>query len=217
MNTQRTKQLTTLAMMAALAFILTVVGRVPMVLFLKYDPKDIVLAVTGFIYGPFSVFIVSFLVSLVEMFTLSDTGIIGFFMNVLATVSFAGIAAYVYKKDRTLKGAVIGLTLGVVLMTAVMLLWNYIITPFYLGVPRSEVVKLLVPAILPFNLIKGSINAALTMIIYKPLVNILRKTNLIPPMDKDGEENRSRLGVFLISAMVIATSILVVLIIQGRI
>lgn len=205
-------------MMAAMAFIVTFVskGFPNMVLFLSYDPKDIILAITGFIYGPFSAFLVSFLVSLLEMFTLSKTGIIGFFMNVLASMAFVAPAALIYKKNRTLKGAVYGLVLGVFFMTGVMILWNYIITPYYMGVPREQVVGLLIPAILPFNLIKGALNAALTMIIYKPVVDILRKTHLIPQLQRGAEETHSRTGIFLVSLLVIATSILVVMIIQGK-
>ena len=44
-----TKKLTVLAMLAALSFIVMVVGRIPVVLFLKYDPKDVVITIAGFI------------------------------------------------------------------------------------------------------------------------------------------------------------------------
>ena len=39
----KTKKLTVTGMLCALAYTATAVGRVPMVLFLKYDPKDIVI------------------------------------------------------------------------------------------------------------------------------------------------------------------------------
>lgn len=42
MNT-KTKKITTIGMLSALAYAVVVVGRVPLVLFLKYDPKDIVI------------------------------------------------------------------------------------------------------------------------------------------------------------------------------
>lgn len=217
-KSQRTKQLTTMAMMAALAYIVTMVskGLPPMFLFLRYDPKDIVLAITGFIYGPFSAFLVSVLVSLIEMFTLSETGVIGFFMNVLASTALIAPAALIYKRRRTLKGAVYGLICGILTMTLVMLLWNYIITPIYMGIPREKVVELLVPAILPFNLIKGSINAALIMIIYKPVVETLRKVHLIPQSHPNTEKAQSRAAVLLVSLLVLATSVLIVMILNGR-
>ena len=64
-------------------------------------------------------------------------------------------------------------------MVVVMLFWNYLITPVYMGYPREAVVELLIPVFLPFNLIKGGLNAALTMILYKPVVIALRRAHLI--------------------------------------
>ena len=104
---------------------------------------------------------ISIVVALVEMLTVSDTGPIGFLMNVLATCAFSCTAAFVYKKMHTKKGAVIGLTLGVICLTAVMLLWNYLITPFT-GMDRGNVVvAMLITMILPFNVVKGGLNMAL--------------------------------------------------------
>lgn len=61
-------------------------------------------------------------------------------------------------------------------MVLVMMLWNYLVAPLYMGIPREEVVKLLLPAFLPFNLIKGGLNAAITMLLYKPVVSVLGRT-----------------------------------------
>ena len=176
---QKTKRLTMIGMLSAIAFAVMVIGRVPIVLFLKYDPKDVVIVIGGFIFGPLSAFFISLIVSLIEMVTVSDTGFIGCIMNILSTCAFACTAAVIYKKDHTLKGAIIGLVCGVLLMTGIMLLWNYLITPIYLGYPREAVVELLIPAFLPFNLLKGGINSALTLLLYKHVVNTLRKAKLI--------------------------------------
>ncbi|MDD3841014.1 MAG: ECF transporter S component, partial [Clostridia bacterium] len=105
----KTKKLTNLAMLSAIAYIVMVVGRIPIVLFLKYDPKDVIIAIGGFMYGPLSAFVISAVVSFVEMFTVSDTGVIGLIMNIISSCSFACTAAYIYKRKRTLKGAIIGL------------------------------------------------------------------------------------------------------------
>lgn len=211
---QKTKRLTMIGMLSAIAFAVMVVGRVPIVLFLKYDPKDVVIVIGGFIFGPLSAFFISLIVSLIEMVTVSEDGIIGFIMNVLATCAFACTASVIYKKDHTLKGAIIGLICGVLLMTGVMLLWNYLITPIYLGYPREAVVELLIPAFLPFNLLKGGINAALTLILYKHVVNTLRKAKLI-------EESRcapvkvNSTGIVLVSLFVIVTGVLLALVLKG--
>ncbi|MDE5804083.1 MAG: ECF transporter S component [Lachnospiraceae bacterium] len=168
-----TKKLTMIGMLCAVAYVTAVVGRIPIVLFLKYDPKDIVIAIGGMLFGPFASFSVALVVALLEMFTISDNGVLGFVMNVISSSSFACTAAFVYKKKRRLSGAVIGLLCGWGCMITVMLLWNYLITPIYMGCPREEVVKLLLPAFLPFNLIKGGLNAVITMLLYKPAIQAL--------------------------------------------
>ncbi|WP_035290329.1 ECF transporter S component [Clostridium sp. KNHs214] len=212
-----TKKLTTLAMLSAIAYIIMAVGRVPIVLFLKYEPKDVIITIGGFIFGPLSAFIISVLVSFAEMFTVSDTGFIGFIMNIISTCAFACTAGYIYKRNRTLKGAVYGLITGSFLMTTVMLLWNYLITPIYLGYPREAVAKLLIPAFLPFNLLKGGLNAALTMLLYKPLVNSLRRSNLIPKSSKSNSVKKINFGVILVSGLIIVTCILFILVLNRKI
>ncbi len=174
---QKTKKLTTVGMLCALAYTATVFGRVPFVLFLKYDPKDIIIAISGLIFGPFISFSVTFVVSLVEMLTISENGILGFLMNVISSCCFACTAAFVYQKKQKFAGVMIGLFCGWTCMVCVMLLWNYLITPIYMGCPREAVLELLIPTFLPFNLVKGGLNSVITMILYKPIVSALRHSD----------------------------------------
>ena len=223
----RTRKLALLGMFSALAFVVMMVGRVPIVMWLKYDPKDVVIAFAGLLFGPVSSLAVSLVVSAVEMVTVSDTGIIGMVMNVLSTCSVVCVAAFVYSRRRTLGGAVLGLVSGVLLMTAAMLLWNYLITPLYMNQPREQVAALLVPMFLPFNLFKGSLNAALTLLLYKPVVRALRRAKLIEPEEKpaaydtplaDGEapsNSRANLAGMLIAvAVLIAVCVVLLLVLK---
>lgn len=215
---QRTKKLATLAMLSALAYIAVFFTRIPIVSFLDYEAKDVIITIGGFLFGPLSAFIISLVVSLVEMFTISDTGFYGMIMNVIATCAFSCTAAFIYKKMRSLSGAVIGLLVGVVSMTVTMLLWNYIITPLYLGMPRQSVVEMLIPIILPFNLLKAGLNAALTMLLYRPVSIGLRKSRLLPESkNPQAGGGKITIGVMLASALVLATLILLVLIFMGKI
>ncbi len=167
---KNTKKLVTAGMLCALAYAAAAVGRVPLVLFLKYDPKDVVIAVGGLLFGPLTSAAVALTVSLAEMFTISENGILGFFMNVVSSCSFACPAALVYRKWRTFAGAAAGLLCGWGCMVAVMLFWNYLVAPVYMGCSREEVAKLLLPVFLPFNLIKGGMNAAITLLLYRSVV-----------------------------------------------
>ena len=210
-----TKKLTTIAMMCALAYIVMFVARIPVVLFLKYDPKDVVIAIGGFLFGPLTSFVISAVVSLVEMFTVSETGFWGLLMNILSSCSFACTAAFLYKKRHNRKGAVIGLISGVAAMVAVMMLWNYLITPIYMGYPRAAVAELLLPAFLPFNLLKGGLNAAITILLYKPVVTALRKAGLAPESKGDAVAPQGSLGVTLAALMALVTCVLLVLVMKG--
>ena len=180
---EKTRKLILTAMLGAMAYLIMLVGRVPVVMFLKYAPKDAVISMGGFLLGPGSAAMISLVVSFFEMLTASDTGFIGFFMNVLSTCAFVLPAAWLYRKKRTLNSAALGLCIGVVCMTALMLAWNYIITPLYMGYPRAAVAELLLPVFLPFNLFKGVLNAGVTMLIYKPVSRALRRAKLVPTTD----------------------------------
>lgn len=176
-----TKRVTTLGVLCALAYTAAAAGRIPLVLFLKYDPKDILLVIGGFLYGPLASCSAALIVSLAEMFTISETGILGFLMNVLSSCSFAGTAAWIYKWTRTFPGAVTGLLCGWACMVSVMLFWNVFVVPVYMGYPREAVMELLISAFLPFNLLKGGLNAAVSLLLYKPVVTVLRRAHLREP------------------------------------
>ena len=206
------RQLTVIALLAALAYA-CVFFRIPIGGFLTYDPKDAVIAIGGFLYGPLTALLLSVLVSFLEFLTVSDSGWIGLLMNVIASCFFVLPAAFLYRKRRTLGGAVCGLLFGVFLMTAGMLLWNYLITPLYTGLPRAEVVGLILPLLLPFNLLKACINAALTVVLYKSVVTALRKARLVPPSSEKSTE-RPHMAYWFIGLFILVTLILIVLVWQ---
>ena len=205
--TEKTRRLTLMAMIAAMSYVVMLVGRIPVVMFLKYDPKDIVIAIGGFMLGPGAAALTSLLVSLIEMVTVSETGIIGCVMNVLSTVAFVLPAALVYHHKRTLKSAAFGLALGAVAMTAIMLAWNYILTPIYMGYPRAAVAEMLVPVFLPFNLLKGLLNAAFTMLLYKPVSTALKRTRIIAAEGEKAPVKTFRPTVVISSIVLIATCV----------
>lgn len=209
-----TKELTTLAMLTAIAYVLVCTIRIPVVLFLKYEPKDVVITIGGFLLGPGAAMISSVVVSLIEMVTISDTGPIGAIMNFLSTCSFACLASLVYRRKHTQKGAITGLVVGSLTMTAIMLLWNYLITPLYMGLPREEIAGLLVPAFLPFNLLKAGLNSAITLLLYKPLVTGLRKAGLVSPSGASGAGKKFS-GAAVVALLVLATCVVSILVMQG--
>lgn len=210
------KTVATIAMLCAIAFVAKLISNIfPTVSgFLSFDLKDVVIVIGGFMMGPLAAAVVSVIVSLVEMLTISSTGPIGLVMNVLASCAFACTASIIYKRDRSMKGAVLGLLAGVLLMTGLMLLWNWLITPLYMKVPRETVVAMLLPVFLPFNLVKGGMNAALAMLLYKPIVTALRKAHLVAK-SSSGSKAGVKWGIVLASAALVATFVLLALVLAG--
>ena len=205
------------AVLVTISYVLTLLPGVsifPSAPFLSYDPKDIIIALGGLLFGPLMSLMVSVVVSMIEMFTISATGPIGCIMNILSTCAFACTASFIYKKKRSLAGAVIGLLCGCGMMAVVMVLWNYLITPLYMGVPREAIATMLLPVFLPFNLLKGGINVAITFLLYKPVVGALRKSGLITP-GKSTKKNAFSIWFIIIATLVLLTCILIILIIKG--
>lgn len=206
------KKLATLAMITCLAYVVMLVSKLmPSVNdFLDFDFKDVVICIGGFVYGPAAAAAVSLVVAFIEMITISTTGPWGFLMNFLATASFCCTACFIYKKHHTMKGAVIGLILGVIALVCVMLLWNYLVTPIYQKVPREAIVDMLLPVFLPFNAVKGGMNLAATLLLYKPVVTALRRAKLIPESEHAAPPvaGKKRLGMTLVFLFVLATLVL---------
>lgn len=212
-----TRSVVAWGLFCALAYLCVMLIRIPVVQFLKYEPKDVILMIGAFIYGPLPGLFMTVVVSLVEMVTISDTGWIGALMNILSSGAFVCTAAAIYRRRHTLKGAIVGLAVGSVTMVAVMMIWNALITPLYMGVPRAAVLDMLLPVFLPFNLLKAVLNSALVMLLYKRVVTALRYARLLPPTASGTAKpaTRSTVAVVLVSMVLIATAVLVILALQG--
>lgn len=182
-----TKTIVGIAVFAALAFGVTLVFRIP-VSFLTFDAKDAILVVASFIYGPVAAIVMSLITSLLEL-TISDTALIGAIMNFISSATFAGTASLIYKRKRTFNGALAGLFTSVAVTTAVMMLMNILITPFYMGVDRSIVISMLPTVLLPFNFAKTLMNGAIAMLVYKPVAIAMRRAKLL-----DGKPMGTRFG-----------------------
>ena len=199
-----TKTLVSMAMLTGIAYIVMLVSKLmPSVMFLDFDFKDVVICIGGFTFGPLAAAVISILVAFIEMITISTTGPIGF------------TASYLYKKMHTKKGAVLGLACGVVCLVAVMLLWNYLITPLYMtNFSRADVAALLPTLFLPFNLAKGGMNMAATLLLYPPVVGALRRAGVVPP-SQSGQGKTLNAGFLLFALALLATFVAFALVLAG--
>jgi len=143
--------------------------------FLTFDLKDAVMTIGAMLFGPLYGLAMTLIVALIEMLTVSTTGLYGFIMNVLASAAFVCVASLIYMHWRTMAGALVGTVCAIFSMTAVMLVANLIITPFYMGVTVDAVAGMIPTLLLPFNLTKAIFNASLVFILYKPISSALSR------------------------------------------
>ena len=166
-----TKRIAMYALFVALSMAVSFVDFpiMPGVEWLKYDPSGIVSLVAGFAYGPAAAAIVSVLGFLPHLFTNPW----GTLMAVLVALALSVPAALIYRRNKTRKGAVIGIIVGAIVALVVAIVGNLIVTPFYAHMTTAQVVALIVPALLPFNALKFTIHGVITFLIYKPISNLL--------------------------------------------
>ncbi len=217
-SAQRVRTVVTLGMLVAIAYaVMWVCKPIPKVMgILQFDLKDCVIVIGGLLFGPVAAAASSLVVSLLEMVTAtSGTGPIGMLMNFLSTASFCVTASVIYKRRRTQMGAVAGLASGVAVMVAVMLVWNWLITPIYQEVPREVVVSMLPTVFLPFNLVKGGLNMAAALLLYKPVVSALRAAHLAPP--SEAPKGKINAGFVLFALFLLVTFVVLMLVLSGLI
>ncbi len=192
---QNLKKMTAAAMLCALAFVLTYV-KIP-VMFLSLEIKDSVIVLCTLLFGPLYGLSIAVIVPLLELLTHSTTGMYGLIMNMLSSVTFSLVAGLIYKYKRSFYGAIASLVSGVFAVTAVMVLANLLITPYYLtyviGTPFtvSDVAALLPKLLLPFNLVKATLNGAIVLLLYKPLSQVLKRLGFLPRKQATEEGSKS--------------------------
>ena len=197
-----------LGLFSALAFLTCFVLHFKLE-FLSFEPKDAVIVIAGFVYGPIAGLVVSIVAAVIEMLIISTTGPYGLIMNIGASFAFVGVASIIYKYKKSISGAVIGLIAGTLSMTAVMICLNLLVTPIYMGAPREAVVDMILPLLLPFNLLKGVFSSAVTLLIYKPAVTAFRAVGLIPKGESEVKYGKKTVAITVISVAVIVIAFVI--------
>ena len=208
------KRFVGMAMFSALAYGVTFVFRIP-VQFLTFDAKDAVLTIAAFIYGPIGAIIMSLIPALIEFITISSTGFWGFLMNFASSACFSFTAALIYKCKRDFNGAIVGIYMSVIATTALMMLLNILITPIYMKVSREVVFDLLPSLLLPFNLAKSLMNAAIAMLLYKPISNAMKRAKLINGR-MDAKFNKQSVIMIIIGAVTLTAAITIFVILKVK-
>jgi riboflavin transporter FmnP len=136
--------------------------------FLKYDASEVPALLATFGMGPAAGVATEALKCVLFHFSgKNTTGIVGTSAMFVAGGTLVLVAGVVYSYKRSIAGAVTSLLAATVTMTAVMSLANlYVFLPLW-GIPPALRAGLVMTAVLPFNLLKGLISAAITFFLYK--------------------------------------------------
>ena len=184
-----TRQLTTIAILAAISAVLFMV-EIPVVLFYKLDFSNLPVLLGAFAMGPGPATLILLIKSLLGLLHTSSQGVgeLADFLMGFAMILPAGL---IYQRHKTRKGALIGLVVGTVAATIAGVLSNFwLMIPFYgavYGMPVEQIVSMgqaLIPAIQdewgfvllitgPFNLVKWILISVVTLLVYKPLSPLL--------------------------------------------
>ena len=217
-TSDKLRRLTAVAMFCALAYICMFVFRIK-VSFLTFDAKDAVITTGAMFFGPLTALIMSAAVAVLELITVSDTGLYGCIMNFIYSAAFSVTASLIYKYRRKLSGAILGLSGAILAVTACMMAANMLITPFYMGVSISDVQAMIPTLLLPFNLTKAFLNASLVLLLYKPITKALRVSGFIhvPSTDNPVKSRKKTVIIAIIAAILVISSILVfVVLLNGQ-
>lgn len=190
-QTNKTRKMVTVAMLSAVSSVLMFFSfNVPLMpSFIKMDFSELPALIAAYSWGPGAGVAVCFIKNLMNLF-FTTTGGVGELSNFILGCLFVFPAGLIYQKNKTKKGALAGAVAGAVVMAAVSVVTNYfIVYPAYtLFLPMEAILRLyqaiypkidgLLQALLIFNMpytfFKGMANAAIAMMIYKPLSPVLK-------------------------------------------
>jgi len=167
------RELVTLAIFCAMGMALSFIQIpiFPPAPWLQYDPSGIVSLTAALMFGP-SAGVVVQVISWLPKLIMSPLGTL---LTLVAMTGMVLTAGLIYKKLHSFKGAVIGLVVSAVPFIALALGMNFVITPLYTGASIADVMAMVLPILIPFNLIKVTINIAVTLLVYKPVSNLIKK------------------------------------------
>ena len=137
--------------------------------FLKYDPSGIFCLLAGLMWGPTTGCVVATLPWVFRLFTNPAGAIMSLAMGLAGVL----VSSLIYKVKRNKMWLVVSLVVAVFTSTLMAVVANIIVTPAYTGVPTETVLGMIVPIIIPFNLLKFTINSAIAGVVLTPLQKAL--------------------------------------------
>lgn len=165
-----------LAMLAAIAVVMMMVIHIPFppAPFLKYDMADVPILLGTMMFGVLPGLSILLITSVIQAFAISADGWVGLVMHFVASGALVILVGLFHKWHYKWSETMLGMVLGTLAMTAVMIPMNLILTPLFTGTPLQAVIDL-IPVIIAFNLLKAGLNCIVTGLLFKALTPIARK------------------------------------------
>mgnify|MGYP002548613586 CR=1 FL=1 len=191
---QKTHHIAVAAMLCAVAFVLQFIEfSIPLIpSFVKLDVSDLPELLAAFSLGPVYGIVVTFLKNLLfSVLHGTSSAYVGELFNFVMGSVFSFSAGYIYSRNKSRKGALIGAVVGAALMAVLSVPFNYLLVyPAYVvcyGLPLDAIIgmyqailpssdsliKCLTIFNMPFTFFKGMLD--LCFLIYKPLSPLLHK------------------------------------------
>ena len=168
-----------IAVFSAISIVLVALLHVPLfpaTPFLEYDMADVPIIIITFLYGPLAGLFTTVVVSVIQGLTVSaGSGFIGILMHIFATGCYVLVAGNLYKRHRSIGGEIASLGCGTAAMVVIMTLWNMLLTPLFMKAPFEQVMQLMLPAIIPFNLIKAGGNSLIAYFVFKAIEQVMKR------------------------------------------
>ena len=161
---------------SAIAFVLQIL-HLPFKVggFLEIEFSDLPAIILSFAAGPAAGVLVELIKNLLHLLVTS-TGGVGELANFVTSGAFVFTLGAIYKTKKTKKNAVISLLLATVVLAAFAFLVNlYIMLPLYMkGADFAAKLRIVAFTITPFNICKGLVLSAVTLLIYKHISRLIK-------------------------------------------
>ncbi len=176
-------QISALVILVMMAMVLSFVELplIPQAPWLKYDPSGIIAVLAALLYGPW----VGSAVAVLAWIPRLVTDPLGAFMNILSSVALVIAVGSVYRRLPSLRGAVFGTVIGVVCATVVSIVLNFVVMPIHQEVAFADIVALVAPVLLPFNVAKALANGGVALVAFGKLETLLAEEDSAEKGDRD--------------------------------
>ena len=176
-QSSKTIRLAQMAMLASISVILVAFVRIPLVPaapFLVYDMADAPVLIGTLLFGPVPGMTILLVVSVIQAFLFSSDGWVGLLMHFVASGALVVLTGWLYHRKKTDEGCGGWYGAGHLGYDADYDSYELYFTVHVYGTPKDVVDAIMLPGIIPFNLIKGGANSLLAGILFKllsPFVN----------------------------------------------